>query len=131
MGGMGGMGSMGGMGGGGMSPMGMDFMGGMGAGGMGMMNNEAMFKTALHSSILGQAPSSLQLLLPRELIHRSLVPNGVFNDICQRCGVRIDLGAEVPTDMQQVSCNGTVAANAMAAFLLQERSVQYGGLARR
>uniref|UniRef100_A0A7S2G9V2 Uncharacterized protein n=1 Tax=Alexandrium andersonii TaxID=327968 RepID=A0A7S2G9V2_9DINO len=143
MGGMGGMGMMGGMGGmgpmggmglgmGGMGPMGaMGGMGGMGMGmfgmGMGMGGSEVAFRMLLMSSSIGQAPGQLLLLLPAELLQKALVPHGHLADIAQKCQIRIDLGAEVSPNLLQVSLSGPVAANAMAAYFIQERMVQYGG----
>merc|ERR1712003_589878 len=102
-------------------------------GGLGMMGmggatgpNEAMFRTALMSSMVGQAGSQLQLLLPSELLQQSLVPHEHLSDIARTCQIRVDLGADVQPNMRQVSLTGSVAANAMAAYFLQERAMQYG-----
>merc|ERR1712232_1112424 len=123
------MGSLGGMG-----PLGsMDFLGcNMGMMGLGTMSgamaaNEAMFRAALQSTMTSQANSQLFLLLPVDLLQKALVPHGHLADIAQRCQIRIDLGVDVPPNMRQVSFTGSVPANAMAAYFLQERAVQYGG----
>merc|ERR1712039_285598 len=124
MGGMGGCGMMGGMGG--MTPMSGGTMAMMGMGGVGA--NEAMFKAALQSASMGQpSPSQLVLLIPSDVLQQALVPQGHLGDITQKCGIRIDLGEEVPPNLQQVTFTGSVAANAMAAYFLQERALQYSG----
>jgi len=131
MGGMGGqMGSsmgMGGMGGpmsmmSGMGPMGMMGMGAMGMAGMGPMAFQAM----LQQSMLGQHQAQIAILLPADLIQQALIPDGHLSQIAQTCSISIDLGAEI-SGMRQVSLAGTVAANAMAIYFLQERSLQYTG----
>mmetsp|Transcript_123776 Transcript_123776/g.344502 ORF Transcript_123776/g.344502 Transcript_123776/m.344502 type:complete len:141 (+) Transcript_123776:2-424(+) len=136
---MGGMGAMGGMGGvsgiGGMSAMGA--MGPMGpVGAMGMMGmggsvgtggGEQMLRAIQQFGMIGRFPGQLLLLLPADLLQQALVPHGHLADIAQKCQIRIDLGAEVPPSLLQVSLSGPVAANAMAAYFLQERAAQYGG----
>merc|ERR1719361_2346163 len=119
MGGMGGMmGNMGNMG----PTSGMDFM----HGGMGMlsnnmmgMGNEAMFRAALQSSMQGQSNAQLLILLPVDLLQQILVPQGHLAEIAQKCGIRIDLGMELPNNMCQVAFTGPIASNAMAAYFLQ------------
>merc|ERR1719296_473192 len=109
MGGMG-MGGMG-MGMGGMcSPMGM---GGMGMGGMGMgmgsgSSNERAFMAA-----------------PQALIQNILIPRGIMAEIAQRSGAQIDLGAESPAGMRQVTLSGSMVGNAMASLFLQEKVIQF------
>lgn len=125
--GMGGMmNSMGGMG------MPMDYVGMMG--GMGMMGggmgigtggNEAMFRMALQSG-MGQFHAQLMLLLPADAVRQALVPRGHLQEIAQRCQIRMDLGQEIPPNLLQVNLSGTVAANSMAAYFLQERLAQLG-----
>merc|ERR1719263_1620337 len=102
--------------------MGMAAMG-MGMGGMGPM----AFEAALHNSMLSQHQAQLALLLPVDLLQQSLIPQGHLADIAQKCRITIDLGAEVSPSMRQVSLTGTVAANTMAAYFLQERTLQYTG----
>lgn len=122
MGGMGGpMGMMNGMGG----PMGMMGMGGMGGMGMGAMGPMA-FQAMLQQSMMGQHEAQLAVLLPVDLIQQVLIPHGHLAEIAQTCNISIDLGAEI-SSMRQVSLRGTIAANAMAAYFLQERSLQYTG----
>merc|ERR550534_2796024 len=101
-----------------MDVMSMGMMGGVGA-------NEAMFRAALSSGIHG-GQSQLLVLLPAELVQRVLIPRGHLAEIAQRCQVRIDLGADVPPNLRQVSLGGSVVANAMAALFLQERALQFG-----
>mmetsp|Transcript_51742 Transcript_51742/g.160307 ORF Transcript_51742/g.160307 Transcript_51742/m.160307 type:complete len:131 (-) Transcript_51742:343-735(-) len=127
MGGMGGMGLMGGnMGMAGIGMGGMNGMSGMsGVSSTGVQ--EAMFKVALQSSMLGQVNTQLMFLLPMELLQKVLVPRGHLAEIAQRCQIHIDLGAEVPPSMRQVSFVGPVSANAMALYFLQERAAQHGG----
>eukprot|EP00401_Gymnodinium_catenatum_P070088 CAMPEP_0117518778 /NCGR_PEP_ID=MMETSP0784-20121206/32310_1 /TAXON_ID=39447 /ORGANISM="" /LENGTH=162 /DNA_ID=CAMNT_0005314715 /DNA_START=1 /DNA_END=486 /DNA_ORIENTATION=- len=133
--GMGGMG-MGGMGMGGMSGMGMAGMnssmgmGGMGMGGMGMMGmggmgsgNERAFLTALQASGINSA--QLTLLLPQSLVQNILVPRGFMAEVAQRSGAKIDLGAEGPAGMRQVTLSGTMVANALASLYLQEKAIQF------
>merc|ERR1719296_264804 len=124
MGGMG-MGGMG-MGMGGMcSPMGM---GGMGMGGMGMgmgsgSSNERAFMAALQASGINNA--QLTLLLPQALIQNILIPRGIMAEIAQRSGAQIDLGAESPAGMRQVTLSGSMVGNAMASLFLQEKVIQF------
>merc|ERR1712060_620567 len=105
-------------------------MGGGMCGGMcgGMGGSEAMFRAALQGNMGGTVMSQLSLLLPAELLSKSLVPHGHMAEIAQRCGIRIDLGDKVPPDMCQVGFTGSVVANAMAAYFLQERALQYMGV---
>merc|ERR1712176_1653971 len=103
---------------------GMSMMGGN-LGGM-PGRNEAMFKAALQTSSLGQhANSQLLLILAADLLQQFLVPRGYLAEIAERCGIRIDLGGQVPPHSIQVSLIGSVVANAMAAYFLQERALQH------
>merc|ERR1719433_831606 len=97
---------------------------GMGMAGTG--GSAAAFQMALQSSMLGQAGSKLLLLLPVDLLQQALVPHGHLSDIAQRCQICIDLGPEVHPNMRQVSLSGSVTANAVAVYLLQERAAQCG-----
>merc|ERR1719161_181089 len=106
----------------GMGPMGMMGMGAMGMAGMGPMAFQAM----LQQSMLGQHQAQIAILLPADLIQQALIPDGHLSQIAQTCSISIDLGAEI-SGMRQVSLAGTVAANAMAIYFLQERSLQYTG----
>lgn len=108
-----------------MNPMGMMGMSGMGGMGMGAMGPMAL-QQILQQSMLGQSQAQLALLLPVDLIQQALIPNGHLAEIAQTCSLNIDLGAEI-SGMRQVTLTGTVAANAMAAYFLQERSLQYAG----
>mmetsp|Transcript_116261 Transcript_116261/g.335845 ORF Transcript_116261/g.335845 Transcript_116261/m.335845 type:complete len:159 (+) Transcript_116261:3-479(+) len=121
MGGMGGMGNFGGFGMGGMNPM----MGGMGMGMMGGMGspNERAFMQALQAS--GINSSELTLLLPQVLVQNILVPRGIMAEIAQRSGAKIDLGAESPPGMRQVTLSGPMVANALASLFLQEKVIQF------
>merc|ERR1719221_2052651 len=118
-----------------MGPMrAMDSVGAMGGmfGGYGMMgqgvgSSEVMFREALQLTIAGQCTSQMSLLLQAELLFKALVPYGHLADIAQKCGIRIDLGAEIPPDTCQVVFTGSVVANAMAAYFLQERALQCTG----
>merc|ERR1719316_2081767 len=100
-------------------------MAGMGGAGM-AAHNPMAFEAALQGSMLGQHQAQLALLLPAELLQQALIPHGHLAEIAQKCNINIDLGAEL-SSMRQVSLTGTVAANAMAAYFLQERSLQYMG----
>merc|ERR1719424_1399854 len=108
-----------------MGQMGMMGMGGMGGMGMGAMGPMA-FQAVLQQSMLGQHQAQLLLLLPVDLVQQALIPHGHLAEIAQTCNIGIDLGDEL-SGMRQVSLTGTVAANAMAAYFLQERSLQYTG----
>merc|ERR1712146_34829 len=104
------------MGMGGMMP---GMMGAGGMGGMGM-SNEAQFMQQLG---MGQQPQAqLQILLPTPVLQQFLIPRGIMAEICQKCNVRMDLGAEVPPNQRQVCISGTIVANSMAVLLIQERS---------
>jgi len=117
-----GMGMMGSMGAGGMG-MGMfNPMMGMGMG-FGISHNEAAFCQALQSQGM---QSQLLLLFPQDLLEKALIPKGDLAAIAGRCQIRIDLGDHVAPNMRQVALSGTIAANAMAAYFLQEKSSQYG-----
>merc|ERR1712110_1098811 len=99
------------MGMGGMDFMGAGAMGGMtGAMGGGMGGNEAMFKAALQSSLMGQSSAQLLLLLPLDLLQQTLIPQGHLGEIAQKCGIRIDLGGEVQSNACQVALTGPIAA---------------------
>merc|ERR1719162_2453925 len=114
---------MGGMGG--MNPMMMGMgMGGMG--GMGAMGNERAFMQALQASGINNA--SLTLLIPVGLINNILIPRGFMSEIAQRSGAQIDLGAEGPSGMKQVTLKGTMMANALASLYLQEKVIQFQGM---
>jgi hypothetical protein len=108
-----------------MNPMGMMGMAGMGGMGMGAMGPMA-FQACLQQSMLGQHQAQLMLMLPVDLLQQALIPHGHLAEIANTCSINIELGAEV-SSMRQVSLKGTVAANAMAAYFLQERSLQYTG----
>lgn len=117
------------------SPMGMYGMGGMNCmgpmgpmGGMAMggacMGGEAVFRMMLQGSVLGQAPSEMVLVLPNELLHQCLIPQGHLAEIARKCEIRIDLRGE-DAATRQVALMGTIVANAMAAYFLQERAFQH------
>mmetsp|Transcript_138412 Transcript_138412/g.240873 ORF Transcript_138412/g.240873 Transcript_138412/m.240873 type:complete len:108 (+) Transcript_138412:3-326(+) len=99
---------------------------GMGMAGMAGMGHMA-FQTALQSSLFGQQSSQLLLLLPMELIQKALIPSGHLAEIAEKCHIRIDLGREVPPNLREVMMTGTVVANAMAIYFLQERTMQHIG----
>merc|ERR1719215_1712401 len=98
---------------------------GMGGIGMGAMGPVA-FQAVLQQSMLGQHQAQLALLLPVDLVQQALIPRGHLAEIAQTCNIGIELGNEL-SGMRHVSLTGTVAANAMAAYFLQERSIQYTG----
>jgi len=129
-----GMNSMGGMGGmAGMGTMGsMTSLGSMNSGMGGLSGSEMMFAAALRSmnGMTNQfgPQSQLVLLLPAELIQRALIPQGHIAEIAQRCGIRVDLGGEVHPDLLQVGLTGSIVANAMASYFLQERVQQYASM---
>ena len=78
--------------------------------------------------------AELTILLPSELLHNVLVPRGIMSEVAQRrllsprmalrgrSGSRIDVGAEGPARMLQVTLTGQMVGNAMAALLLQEQA---------
>merc|ERR1711920_486171 len=101
----------------GMGGMGMGMGGSVGMGGMGG-SSERAFMTALQASGINNA--QLTLLLPQPLIENVLVPRGFMAEIAQRSGSKIDLGAESPPGMRQVSLSGAMVANALASLYLQE-----------
>merc|ERR1711920_99865 len=85
--------------------------------------SEAMFKAALKS--VGGGQSQMLLLLSAELLQKALIHFGHLAEIAEKCQVRIDLGAELPPGFRQVSFSGSAVANAMAAYFIQERTLQY------
>eukprot|EP00971_Amphidinium_carterae_P026691 526496-Amphidinium_carterae.2 len=95
-------------------------LGGFGAAGM----NETLMRAAFQEGI-GNLTGQLLLLLPAKLLHQTLIPHGHLGEIANACGIRIELGAEHPPN-QQVALAGGVVANAMAAYFLQERMLQFG-----
>merc|ERR1712060_147337 len=95
-------------------------MGGM----MGMASgNERAFMSVLQASGINSA--QLTLLLPHALVHNILVPRGLMAEIAQRSGAKIDLGAESPAGMRQVTLSGPMVANALASLFLQEKVIQF------
>merc|ERR1711865_13123 len=107
--------------------MGMMGMAGMSGGmGMGGATGQMAFQTVLQQSILGQHPAQLAVLLPQDLLQQSLIPHGHLAAIAQTCNINMELGGE-HSGMRQVTLTGSVIANAMAAYFLQERSQQYMG----
>merc|ERR1719436_902402 len=111
-------------------------MGGVGMGnpmmGMGMGNpmmggmasqNERAFMAALQASGINNA--QLTLLMPQGLLQNVLIPRGIMAEIAQRSGAKIDLGAEGPAGMRQVTLTGTMVANALASLYLQEKAIQF------
>mmetsp|Transcript_85866 Transcript_85866/g.161677 ORF Transcript_85866/g.161677 Transcript_85866/m.161677 type:complete len:135 (+) Transcript_85866:2-406(+) len=121
---MGGMG-MGGMGnpmmGMGMAGMGNPMMGGM------AMGNERAFMAALQASGINSA--QITLLIPSNLVQNILVPRGFMAEIAQRSGCKIDLGNEGPAGMRQVTLSGQMVANSLGALYLQEKVIQFQGMA--
>ncbi|CAK9110223.1 unnamed protein product [Durusdinium trenchii] len=110
-----------GLGGGGATSM-PSFPGAEGdVGGMG--KSEQAFFSALQASGINSA--ELTILLPSELLHTVLVPRGIMSEVAQRSGSRIDVGAEGPAKMLQVTLHGQMVGNAMAALLLQEKVLQW------
>lgn len=121
-----GMGMTGGMGGFGSGMLGSGMMGGMDMMGMmGGMGGEAVLRQALAMNNHGPQ-SQLTILLPQVTIQQALIPLGYFSDIAAKCSIRIDLGSDVAPNLRQVALHGTVAANAMAAFYLQQVCLQLG-----
>merc|ERR1719420_785342 len=113
---------MGGMGMGGMGGMGAGGMGGMGMGMGGLSGNEKQFLTALQNSGVNNA--QLTILLPQNILQNVLIPRGIMQEIAQRSGSQINLGAENPAGMRQVNLSGTMIANSMAVLYLQEKVLQ-------
>ena len=87
------------------------------------------------SQASGINSAELTILLPSELLHNVLVPRGIMSEVAQRLaphpkwpeiacrsGSRIDVGAEGPARMLQVTLTGQMVGNAMAALLLQEQA---------
>ncbi|CAJ1358226.1 unnamed protein product, partial [Effrenium voratum] len=111
-------------------PMGLGCgMGGLGLGmpsldSFGGMGNEFMFRAALQSGMIAGSQSQLHLLLPSSLLHQTLIPKGHLAEIAQKCQVHLELGQEV-SSLQQVTLRGGIAANAVAAYFLQERALQH------
>merc|ERR1719356_211401 len=108
--------------------MGAMGMGGPMMGGLGMMGgmasgNERAFISALQASGINSA--QLTLLLPSALVQNILVPRGIMGEIAQRSGAKIDLGAESPAGMRQVTLSGPMVANALASLFLQEKVIQF------
>eukprot|EP00913_Durusdinium_trenchii_P019815 g18625.t3 len=97
-------------------------MGGMGPMGMGMgLDSEFMFRAALQQGMVAASNSTLHLLLPSSLLQKTLIPKGYLADIAKKCQVQIDLGStDVAPDLRQVTLKGGLAANAMAAYFLQD-----------
>merc|ERR1719335_5546 len=103
---------------------------GMGNGmGMGMNGNlgdmsgsERAFMSALQAS--GATSSTLTLLVPQNMLQNVLIPRGIMQEISQKSGCAIDLGAEGPGDTRQVTVRGSMVANSLAALYLQEKVIQ-------
>eukprot|EP00913_Durusdinium_trenchii_P016333 g15352.t1 len=70
----------------------------------GMGKSEQAFFSALQASGINSA--ELTILLPSELLHTVLVPRGIMSEVAQRSGSRIDVGAEGPAKMLQVTLHG-------------------------
>mmetsp|Transcript_3135 Transcript_3135/g.7302 ORF Transcript_3135/g.7302 Transcript_3135/m.7302 type:complete len:355 (-) Transcript_3135:23-1087(-) len=85
--------------------------------------SENAFLSALQASGINSA--QLTVLLPRDLVHHVLIPRGFMKDIAQRSGSRIDIGDEGPSGLIQVSLNGQMVGNALAALLLQEKAASW------
>merc|ERR1712151_200670 len=86
-------------------------------------SNERAFMQALQASGINNA--QLTLLLPQALVQNILVPRGFMAEIAQRSGSKIDLGAESPAGMRQVTLSGAMVANALASLYLQEKAIQF------
>jgi len=85
----------------------------------GSVGNEAIFHMALRD-YSGRSCSRLFLLMPIDAVHCFLLPKGHLAAIARKCGVQIELGGEVPPNMRHVSLTGTMVANSMASYLLQQ-----------
>merc|ERR1711972_1288684 len=98
-------------------------------GGVGMMgsmgSNEAMFRAALHQSSMGQFKAQLMLLLPFHVVHKALIPHGHLSEIAQKCQIKIDLDNEMAPQQCQLTFSGSMVANSLASYFLQERAMQY------
>jgi len=77
------------------------------------------------NSMCAHARSQLPLVLPNAVVQQALVPSGFLADVAQRFHVMIDLGGEVLPAGRHVLLTGTVAANAAAAFCIQEGLLRY------
>merc|ERR1712176_696227 len=84
--------------------------------------NEPVFRAALSSAGPGQPTAQLMLVLSERLVHQSLIPYGHLAEIAEKCQIRVDLGAEVSAGMLQINLSGSIAANSMAAYMLQDRA---------
>merc|ERR1719343_512529 len=98
--------------------MGNPMMGGMAS------QNERAFMSALQASGINSA--QLTLLVPQGLLQNVLIPRGFMAEIAQCSGAKIDLGAESPAGMRQVTLSGSMVANALASLFLQEKVIQFG-----
>lgn len=79
------------------------------------------------SSVIGNWPSQVLLLVPDELLQRALIPKGVLAEVAARCGVRIDLGPLAQPCHRQVLVTGTVVGNAAAVYWLQDGMARQEG----
>lgn len=84
----------------------------------------------MSSSPLAHARGQLQLLLPEDLLLKSLVPCGLLQDVSRRCQVQIDVAAgSAPPRFRLLIISGTLASNAAAAYWLQVGATCYAATA--
>eukprot|EP00929_Paragymnodinium_shiwhaense_P016304 TRINITY_DN12457_c0_g1_i1.p1 TRINITY_DN12457_c0_g1~~TRINITY_DN12457_c0_g1_i1.p1 ORF type:complete len:664 (+),score=137.20 TRINITY_DN12457_c0_g1_i1:90-2081(+) len=86
--------------------------------------NEVLFRQALQESgFVAGNERAFSVLVDHDVLQHSLIPQGHLAEIAQKCQLRIDVGPEVNTSgrCKQLTFTGSLVANAMAAYFLQER----------
>jgi len=86
-------------------------------------SSESKFREALEKGMIAASTNQMHLLLPSSLLQDLLIPQGHLADVAKKCQVQIDLGQTVDK-LRQVTLKGGLAANAYAAYLLQEKAHQ-------
>jgi len=99
-------------------------MGGLGAGLETLGGSDSIFRQAMEKGMIAASVSPMHILLPKSALQQALLPKGHLTDIAKKCQVQIDLGQEL-ADLRQVTIKGGLAANAYAAYLLQEKALQH------
>eukprot|EP00913_Durusdinium_trenchii_P027864 g26126.t1 len=76
----------------------------------------------LRSASTGSTRTELPVILSSDLLFKTLVPSGFLQDLSCRYQVHIDISADesLPASLRQVVLSGTAAANAAAAYWLQD-----------
>eukprot|EP00930_Biecheleria_cincta_P062935 TRINITY_DN48398_c0_g1_i1.p1 TRINITY_DN48398_c0_g1~~TRINITY_DN48398_c0_g1_i1.p1 ORF type:complete len:711 (+),score=157.14 TRINITY_DN48398_c0_g1_i1:79-2211(+) len=84
----------------------------------------------MSSSPLAHVRGQLHLLLPEDLLLKSLVPSGLLQDVSRRCQVQIEVAAgSAPPRLRLLILTGTLASNAAAAYWLQVGATCYAATA--